>query len=292
LLFAKKIKKFYSLPHKHLAISVNRKMADFRTKRASLCKGWGDYFFLVGVKVSNRKQSKNRKDRVMKTKLQICEDCDYSVPAGSAAQPTLICRHQAGAELPWQVVEANGACINFERSRELVPLDIEVALAEGAKLIALSQDKFAIVDAEDYEWLSKYKWCASRKERVFYARRNERWTRRQIIMHRFILNAPKGLFVDHINHNGLDNRRSNLRLCTRAENNRNRRPNIQPNQWSKYKGVSFDKKREVFRAFIYRNKKQYYLGSFKNDTDAAKAYDKKARELFGEFAYLNFPEGF
>jgi len=221
--------------------------------------------------------------------VQSCENCEYSVPAGGTTIATLICRHKADTDLPWQVVEANGACRNFERSRELVTLDIAAALAEGAKLIPLSQDKFAIVDAEDYEWLSNYKWCASRKKRVFYARRNERRTRRQIIMHRFILNAPKGLFVDHINHNGLDNRRSNLRLCTRTENNRNRRPNVQPNQSSKYKGVSFDKKRNLFRAFIYRNKKQYYLGSFKNETDAAKAYDKKAKELFGEFAYLNFP---
>jgi hypothetical protein len=63
LLFAKKIKKFIPIPHKHLAISVNRKIADFRTKRASLCKGWGDNFFLVGVKVNMRKRAKENKFR-------------------------------------------------------------------------------------------------------------------------------------------------------------------------------------------------------------------------------------
>ena len=108
-------------------------------------------------------------------------------------------------------------------------------------------------------------------------------------MHRLITNAPKGLMVDHINHNGLDNRRKNLRLCTVSQNNRNRRPITRPNKGSKYKGVTFDKKRNLFKAEIQHNKKKYFLGRFKSQIKAAQAYDKKARELFGEFAYLNFP---
>jgi hypothetical protein len=108
-------------------------------------------------------------------------------------------------------------------------------------------------------------------------------------MHRIILNAPPHLVVDHINHNGLDNRKANLRLCTVAQNNQNTRPHANPNKLSKYKGVSLDKNRNLYIALIHRNKKNYYLGRFKNETDAAKAYDKKAAELFGEFAYLNFP---
>jgi len=74
-----------------------------------------------------------------------------------------------------------------------------------------------------------------------------------------------------------------------AENCRNRRPSKRKNKLSKYKGVSFDKKRKIYRALICRNKRQYFLGNFKNEIDAAKAYDRKARELFGSFAYLNFP---
>jgi hypothetical protein len=116
------------------------------------------------VKVKNAKLRNASRDclsrslRYGRDDRGICEDCEHSVPAGSASQPTLICKHKAGAELPWQVVEPCGSCKNFERSRELVPVDIGAALAEGAKLIGLTQDKFAIVDGEDYERLSKYKW--------------------------------------------------------------------------------------------------------------------------------------
>ncbi len=220
--------------------------------------------------------------------VQSCENCEYSVPAGGTTIVTLICRHKADTDLPWQVVDSNGACSNFERSHELVALDIAAALAEGAKLIGLTRDKFAIVDAEDYEWLCKYKWHASKEGLTSYA--SSRRPYGIVSMHRVILNAPPGLVVDHINHNGLDNRKSNMRLCTVAENNRNSRPSTRRNKWSKYKGVSFDKNRNLFIAYIQHNGKKYFLGRFKNETDAAKAYDKKALELFGEFAYLNFPE--
>jgi len=117
--------------------------------------------------------------------------------------------------------------------------------------------------------------------------KGKRVKRKTIMMHRFILNAPRHLVVDHINHNGLDNRKSNLRLCTRAENSRNRRSFN--NKSSRYKGVSWDKQRKLFLAAIRCNGKYYNLGRFKSETAAAKAYDKKTRELFGEFAYLNFP---
>ena len=217
---------------------------------------------------------------------QNCENCEHSVPAGGSKVATLICRHKAEADLPWQVVEPNGACSNFERARELVPVDIAAALAEGAKLIPLTQDKFAIVDAEDYGRLCKYKWYTQKGRRNYYAR-NQR-PHGMVLMHRVILNAPRGLVVDHINHNGLDNRKRNLRLCTVTQNNQNRRPITNPNKTSKYKGVSFDKNRNRFAAYIKHHKKSYFLGRFDSETDAAKAYDKKASELFGEFAYLNF----
>ena len=217
----------------------------------------------------------------------VCEDCEHSVPAGSASQPTLICKHKAGAELPWQVVEANGACCNFERSRELVAIDIAAALAEGAKLIPLTQGKFAIVDAEDYERLSKYKWHVDKGDSTYYAARGI--VGKNFRMHREILNAPEGLVVDHRNHNGLDNRRENLRLCTVAENNMNRRPSKRANKSSRFKCVSWDKRRKRYQAYIQQNGKTVRIGRFKSEVAAAKAYDEKAKELFGEFAYLNFP---
>ena len=225
-----------------------------------------------------------------------CENCEFSVPAGGKTIATLICRHKADTDLPWQVVDADGACRNFERSRELVALDIAAALAEGARLIPLTQDKFAIVDAEDYERLNKYKWCISKTSNTNYALRRirgkmvkgKRGKHKTILMHRFILNAPGHLVVDHINHNGLDNRKKNLRLCTQAQNLYNTLPRL--NCTSQFKGVYWDKCRNLFAARLKHKGKRYFIGRFKNEIDAAKAYDKKARELFGEFAYLNFPD--
>jgi len=213
-----------------------------------------------------------------------CEDCEHSVPAGCASQPTLICRHKAGAELPWQVVDRNGVCSNFERARELVHIDIASALAQGAKLIPLSQGKFAIVDAEDYDRLNKYKWHAANNGQTSYAQRHG--PDGIVCMHRLIADAPPHLVVDHINHNGLDNRKKNLRLCTQAQNIYNSLPRL--NCSSKYKGVYWEKAKKKFRARITHRGKNYHLGHFDSEIDAAKAYDKKAKELFGEFAFLNF----
>ncbi len=158
---------------------------------------------------------------------------------------------------------------------------------EPPKTLELSYGKHAIVDAADYEQLSKYRWCALEKGRSWYAKTLNR-NGTILSMHRLILNAPKGLFVDHINHNGLDNRKKNLRLCTHLENLRNARP--RKGGSSKYKGVCWEKAKKRFRAKIQHNRKGIHLGYFKNEIEAAKAYDRKAVELFGEFAYLNFPQ--
>ena len=105
-------------------------------------------------------------------------------------------------------------------------------------------------------------------------------------MHRLILKAEKGQVCDHINHNGLDNRRKNLRLCTNSQNFGNQRK--RPNKSSIYKGVCFYKRDSKWQVGIECNYKKYYLGRFDNEIEAAKVYDKKAAELFGEFAYTNF----
>jgi hypothetical protein len=107
-------------------------------------------------------------------------------------------------------------------------------------------------------------------------------------MHRQITSAPPGLVVDHINHNGLDNRKDNLRLCTRAQNALNQRP--RKGTSSRYKGVYWHERDKRFYAQISHKGRRYHLGSYKSEIQAAKAYDKKAKELFGEFAHLNFPD--
>ena len=92
-------------------------------------------------------------------------------------------------------------------------------------LIPLTQGQFAIVDAEDYEWLSRHKWCAAKSRDNFYAHRFGDGT--IVNMHREIMRAPKGVICDHKNHNGLDNRKSNLRLCTSAQNQYNKRADME-----------------------------------------------------------------
>jgi len=94
--------------------------------------------------------------------------------------------------------------------------------------------------------------------------------------------------VDHINGDNLDNRKKNLRLCTYAENNRNRKP--LENKTSKYKGVGLNKnyKIKTWQARIVKNSKRYSLGYFKNEKEAALAYNQAAKKYFGEFAYLNY----
>ncbi len=151
----------------------------------------------------------------------------------------------------------------------------------NAKLIPLTQGRVAIVDAADYQQLNEHKWYALKDSGRFYARRTENG--RAIEMHRQILNAPEGLLCDHKNHNGLDNRRANLRLCTPSQNSQNQLPRAGGS--SIYKGVSRENNR--WRADIQLNGRHIFIGYFDDQLDAAIAYDDMAIELFGEFACLN-----
>ena len=214
-----------------------------------------------------------------------CGDCRFVRRLFGLESAALICENKAGSEDKYIIVGPAESCANFDNCGH-TQSEIAEALAEGAKLIPLSQDKIAIVDAEDYERLNKYKWSLSGHECGSYGQRTESYTRRSIMMHREIMGAPGHLVVDHINHNGLDNRKRNLRLCTQEENIYNSLP--RRNCSSKYKGVYLHKRSKRYHAMIGYKGKRYYLGTFRDEIDAAKAYDKKARELFGEFAYLNF----
>jgi hypothetical protein len=153
------------------------------------------------------------------------------------------------------------------------------------KEIKLTQGKVALVDDEDYVFLNQFKWHAQKDLNTFYAIRTDRTTGRQlkISMHRIIMETTINSFVDHIDHNGLNNQRSNLRNCSHAQNHANRNAN----KTSKYKGISIRKNGQVI-AEIRLGKNRIYLGCFKDARKAAMAYDKKALELNGEFANLNF----
>lgn len=153
------------------------------------------------------------------------------------------------------------------------------------KLIHLTQNRMAIVDDEDYDWLMQWKWYFHKG----YAQRSI--VRRKAHMHRIILNAPQGMEVDHINGNGLDNRRANLRLATRQQNGQNQRK--AHNKTSRFKGVTWNKRNNKWQCAFWMPKpvnKYIYLGLFSDEIEAAKLYDRYAREHFGEFARLNFPD--
>ncbi len=107
---------------------------------------------------------------------------------------------------------------------------------------------------------------------------------KSVPLHRLIMNAPKGMLVDHKNRNTLDNRKKNLRLCTRAQNMWNRKAT---NATSKYKGVTYFKRVGKWIAMITANKNKIYLGIFFKEEDAARAYNKAAKKLHGKFARLN-----
>lgn len=166
--------------------------------------------------------------------------------------------------------------------------------------LALQDGKVCLIDEADFDLVTKrpvYRYSKNFpivwRERVIsdslsYAICNMRisndvWT--VIRMHRLILGLtdPK-IQVDHINHNGLDNRRANLRIASPSQNSWNTRPR---GGTSRFKGVRLDHRRNVWTAQIGFQKKQIFIGVFKNEIDAAKAYNLKAVELFGERAYAN-----
>jgi hypothetical protein len=152
-----------------------------------------------------------------------------------------------------------------------------------AKEIPLTQGKVAIVDDEDFERISALKWCYSSSNG--YAVSSRKINGKKVLLHRFLLNAPGEKVTDHINRNRLDNRRSNLRLCTRAENNCNM--GIRSHNKGMYKGVYWMPNRSKWQVTIRHNKKPMFLGLFDNPHDAARMYNFWAKDLFGDFAVLN-----
>ena len=179
----------------------------------------------------------------------------------------------------------------------LKPQDLSFldGLVEGRDYatIPLTQEQRAIVDVDDWWVLVEKNWFAKWNLHAlsFYASRKARKEgggQRTEYMHRSIMGDPKGMMVDHRNHNTLDNRKDNLRIVTRAENMRNTQ--ARRGSSSKYLGVSWYKPREKWRAQISVDGKRKYLGIFENEVEAALAYDLAAIEHFGEFANLNFPQ--
>jgi hypothetical protein len=148
------------------------------------------------------------------------------------------------------------------------------------KEIPITRGKVALVDDEDYEYLTQTSWCCLNNGYAMRGRKDV-----PELMHRIIMNAKDREYVDHINHNRLDNRKCNLRIATKTQNEANKK--LQRNSTSGYKGVSLEKRTNRWVAYIGSNKNRKYLGLYASKEEAAKAYNKAAIELYGEFALLN-----
>lgn len=156
--------------------------------------------------------------------------------------------------------------------------------------IPLTQGKVAIVDDEDYEVLSQFKWHAWKSPGGhWYAKRKMQVNGRpaSVSLQNFLMKPSDGLLVDHVNHNGLDNRRTNLRPCTSQQNKWNNR--AYSTNKSGLKGVMWVSSRARWHAVISSNGQRHRLGTFMTAEEAARAYDAAARIHHGQFACLNFP---
>lgn len=182
------------------------------------------------------------------------------------------------ANHPWwpgRLHEVPGAPCGSYRPRPAIP--------EGGnvRMIPLTDGSYAYVDAADYDWLNDWTW----HHEDGYAVRPDRG--KDITMHRLIMQPPKDMVVDHINGNRSNNCRVNLRICTHSENNRNHGKRIDSS--SPYKGIFYDKRTCRWGAKCQYKGERLRFGYFDTPIEAARAYDRKAVELFGPFARLNFP---
>ena len=159
--------------------------------------------------------------------------------------------------------------------------------------LKISRGLFTLIDREDFKRVNaEGKWFANQRGRdgIFYAARNGKYLNgkrgKKIYLQNFILGFPKNKVVDHINLDTLDNRKSNLRVCSRSENLRNK--SRYSNNKSGYKGVA--KRKNGYYSYIRKNNKRFHLGVFKTAKGAAEKYDAIAIQKFGKFARLNFPK--
>lgn len=151
--------------------------------------------------------------------------------------------------------------------------------------LLLTEKVSATVDNCDRELVGKFKWTLTPEGYVCRSMKVATNKRKNILLHRVLLNAPKGKHVDHIDGDKLNNRRSNLRLCNSSQNQANRK--ISKNNTSGYKGVTWRKDRQLWAAMIMLNRKNIYLGLFTNKKEAALAYNNAAKIHYKEFALLN-----
>ena len=154
-----------------------------------------------------------------------------------------------------------------------------------AKEIQLNKEIVSIVDDEDFEYLNQWKWYLLKSHTNYYAIRTSKPENKLIQLHRVVIKAKEGEFVDHINGNKLDNRKINLRICTKAQNSQNRK--MSKFNKSGFNGVSWCIKNKKWVAQISCENKKIHIGYYIELKDAARAYNQAAQKYHGEFAKLN-----
>ena len=162
----------------------------------------------------------------------------------------------------------------------------EIIVLGDLAYIPLSNGQFATIDAVDVPLVEGYNWTAAVRKHTTHVFRGStvEGKHRWVWLHRVIAKTPDGMFTDHTNGDGLDNRRCNLRLATKAQNNRNQR--MTERNTSGIKGVSWHKKDKRWRACIHVHDRYIHLGHFKTIDEAQRAYEKASAELHGEFGRL------
>lgn len=220
-----------------------------------------------------------------------CCDCIYAIWSmgtwlqclASCWPPRPSCANHPDTPGRLRPIPTTGPCRNFQPRREaIVRVEPPPPATDAVCHIPLTKGKYAIVDTADFIWLRRFRWHATCTRGRYYAATVING--KSISMHRLIMNPPPGRVVDHIDGNGLNNRRRNLRVCTPQENACNRAP---AGADSRFRGVY--PAGEKWGAKICHKGKEYLLGFFDDELDAARARDRKALELHGKYAWLNLP---
>lgn len=155
--------------------------------------------------------------------------------------------------------------------------------------IPLTRGKYALIDKSSVDRISKHRWAAHKIGNTWYAARKDRNANgKMVFMHREVMECPNGMVVDHVNRDGLDNRLSNLRVCSHSQNIQNKK--IQKNNSSGWIGVNWSRVSQKWQAGVALNGKNTHVGLFLCPIEAAIARDVAAIEVYGEYASLNFPQ--